>query len=222
MRRRDFHHRLAVGLGAPTSLLACAQPQPVQAPWAAIEGQANGRLGVAVLDTATGRLEGHRLDERFPMCSTFKWLAAAFVLHRVDAGQELLDRRIPYGRDALVTYSPVAEKHVGEGMTLAQLCHATITVSDNAAANLIMRTYGGPEALTAYIRSLGDNVTRLDRWEPDLNDVRSGDPRLLAAGPPPGARGGVPRRRDRTRREAQRSDCGRSCARDPQPLAPGG
>jgi len=99
--------------------MACAQPQPVLAPWPGIDGQANGRLGVAVLDTATGRLEGHRLDERFPMCSTFKWLAAAFVLHRVDAGQEQLDRRIRYGRDALVTYSPVTEKHVGEGMTLA-------------------------------------------------------------------------------------------------------
>ena len=186
MHRRRFHLSLA-GLLAAGALPACAQPQenlgqthrPIIPPerWRAIEAGAQGRLGVAVLDTASGQLQGHRLEERFPMCSTFKWLAGAAVLQRVDAGQERLDRRIAYGRDALVTYSPVTEKHTGAGMTLGELCDATITLSDNTAGNLVLQSLGGPQALTRYARSLGDTQTRLDRWEPELNEATPGDPR---------------------------------------------
>lgn len=177
MQRREFHLRMAAAMGAVT-LPSCGHGQlRAGGPdWTRIERGAGGRLGVAVLQ-ADGTVEGHRLDERFPMCSTFKWLAAAYVLHRVDAGQERLDRRIAYGADVLLPHSPHTAPHVGRGMTLGELCEATITVSDNAAANLILRTYGGPEALTAYARSLGDPVTRLDRFEMELNEARPGDPR---------------------------------------------
>ena len=148
------------------------------APWPDIERDAGGRLGVAVLDTASGRLTGHRLDERFPMCSTFKWLAAAMVLARVDAGTERLDQRIPYGREVLLEHSPVTARHAGRGgLTLGELCEATVTVSDNAAANLILARHGGPASLTRYARSLGDLHTRLDRTEPTLNEATPGDPR---------------------------------------------
>ena len=144
----------------------------------ALELQHGGRLGVCILDIGSGDRIGHRVDERFPMCSTFKLLAAAQVLSRVDRGEERLDRRIAYTRDDLVTYSPVTEKHVGGvGMTLAELCHATVTVSDNTAGNLLLASFGGPAALTAFARSLGDNVTRLDRWETELNEAIPGDPR---------------------------------------------
>ena len=181
MNRRQFHRQLAGALAAMTPLLARADdtlPTPARnAPWHDIEAAAAGRLGVAVLDTGSGRLEGHRLDERFPMCSTFKWLAAALVLQRVDRGQERLDRRIRYGRDVLVPHSPVTMQHVGGGMTLAELCEATITVSDNAAGNLILQSFGGPPALTHYAYTLGATATRLDRWEPELNEATPGDPR---------------------------------------------
>lgn len=143
-----------------------------------IERSGRGRMGIAVLDTATGSLQGHRLDERFPMCSTFKWLAAAHVLHRVDRNEERLDRRVTYGRDVLVSHSPLTEPHAGkDGMTMGELCHATITQSDNAAANLILNTLGGPQGLTAFARMAGDDVTRLDRWETELNEATPGDPR---------------------------------------------
>lgn len=177
MNRREFQSRLAAALAA-SALPACALPTTPARPnaWGEIETLSGGRLGVAVLQ-ADGRIEGHRLDERFPMCSTFKWLAAAHVLHRVDRGQERLDRRVRYDRDVLLPHSPVTQQHVGEGMTLGELCHATVTTSDNAAANLILATYGGPDGLTAYTRSLGDRVTRLDRWETQLNEAAPGDPR---------------------------------------------
>ncbi|AEG93841.1 class A beta-lactamase [Ramlibacter tataouinensis] len=180
MERRRFGLELAAILAvAAGALPACARTAKAQAGWRDLEATVGGRLGVAVLDTADGRLDGHRLDERFPMCSTFKWLAGALVLHRVDAGQERLDRRIRFGREVLLPHSPVTGEHAGsqEGMTLAALCEATIATSDNAAANLILRSFGGPAALTGYVRGLGDTMTRLDRWEPELNEATPGDPR---------------------------------------------
>jgi beta-lactamase class A len=137
-----------------------------------LEFKAQGRLGVHILDTATGQEYGYRSDERFMMLSSFKLLASALVLHRVDTGRESLERRIHYSKEDLVTWSPVTEKHAdGAGMTLAQLCDATIITSDNTAANLILSSYGGPTALTAYARQLGDAVTRFDRYEPYLNVI---------------------------------------------------
>jgi beta-lactamase class A len=146
--------------------------------FARIEAACGGRLGVAVLDTATGRRAGHRRDERFPMASTFKALLAGAVLARADAYRDALERRIRFTRDDLVPWSPVTETRLdGEGMTLAELCEATMTISDNTAANLLLGVVGGPEGLTAFLRGLGDGVTRLDRTEPGLNEARPGDPR---------------------------------------------
>ena len=146
--------------------------------WREIEVSVAGRLGVAVLDTGTGALDGHRLDERFPMCSTFKFLAAAMVLARVDAGQERLDRRVVVTRASLLEWAPVTSKRVGSaGMTMSELCEAAITVSDNTAANLLLASAGGPAAVTAFARRIGDAVTRLDRTEPTLNEGTPGDPR---------------------------------------------
>jgi len=146
--------------------------------FARIEAAHGGRLGVAVLDTGSGRQAGHRQEERFPMCSTFKLLAAGAVLARVDEGQERLDRRIRYAKEDLVTYSPVTEKHAGAGgMTVAELCEAAITLSDNGAANLMLDSLGGPAGLTRWLRGLGDDVSRLDRRETELNEARPGDPR---------------------------------------------
>jgi beta-lactamase class A len=177
MDRRLFNGAWAAVLAAGW-LPAYAKKNEGKGLWLDIEASAGGRLGVAVLDTGTGRFTGHRLDERFPMCSTFKWLAAALVLQRVDAGQERLDRRIRFGREVLLPHSPVTELHAGgDGMTLGELCEATITTSDNAAANLILDTFGGPPAVTRHARTLGDTMTRLDRTEPALNEARPGDPR---------------------------------------------
>jgi beta-lactamase class A len=145
---------------------------------AAIEAREGGRLGVFVRDTRTGATLEHRADERFPMCSTFKLLAAAAALKRVDEGAERLDRTIAYGPSDLLGYAPVAKAHVAEGgMTLAELCAAAIDWSDNTAANLILETIGGPAAFTQFARSLGDSVTRLDRNEPSLNEATPGDER---------------------------------------------
>lgn len=135
-----------------------------------LEAKAQGRLGVHVIDTATGHEFGYRSDELFMMLSSFKLLASALVLARADRGEESLTRRIRYRKQDLVPWSPVTEAYAdGEGLTLAQLCHATITTSDNTAGNLILASYGGPQALTQYARQLGDKITRLDRNEPDLN-----------------------------------------------------
>ena len=143
-----------------------------------IEGRIACRLGAAVLDTETGRHWRHRATERFPMCSTFKVLACAAVLARTDAGHEDLTRRIRFESGDVVTYSPVTKDRVGgEGMTLADICAAAMTRSDNTAGNLILASLGGPSGVTQYARSLGDPVTRLDRTETALNEAAPGDPR---------------------------------------------
>ena len=137
---------------------------------AELERRHPGRLCVSILDLASGKRVDHRAHERILICSTFKALAAAFVLHRVDKGEEKLDRRIRFSEKDLVSHSPATQKRVGEpGMTVAELCDAIMTVSDNAAANLLLSSFGGPAALTAFCRKLGDDVTRLDRFETELN-----------------------------------------------------
>jgi beta-lactamase class A len=144
----------------------------------AIETRSGGRLGCAVLDTATGRRMGHRESERFPMCSTFKLAAAGLVLRRVDQGEERLDRRVVFSANEIVTYSPVTGGRAGgEGMTMAELCEAALTQSDNTAGNLLLKSFGGPEGLNIFLRSIGDTVTRLDRTETTLNEATPGDPR---------------------------------------------
>lgn len=155
---------------ARTSLLADQLSQ--------IESRSGGRLGVAMLDTATLRHAEHRATEPFPMCSTFKLLAAAAALKRVDNGQDHLGRRIRFQSSDVVVNSPVTKDHVGGGgMTLAEICAAALNYSDNTAGNLLLASLGGPQGLTAYARSIGDQVTRLDRIEPDLNEALPGDPR---------------------------------------------
>ncbi|TAJ83867.1 class A beta-lactamase [Reyranella sp.] len=146
--------------------------------FAELERRNGGRLGVAAFDSASGRRIGYRGEERFPMCSTFKFLASAFALARVDRGEERLDRRIVYSAQDLVTYSPITKDHVGPaGLSVAELCDATMTLSDNTAGNLLLASFGGPAGLTAYARSLGDQTTRLDRIETALNEGLPGDPR---------------------------------------------
>jgi len=144
---------------------------------AKIETESGGRLGVAVLDTGSGALAGHRIDERFPMCSTFKALAAAAILTRVDAGKEQLGRRIPVEQKDILAYAPVTRQHVGQEMSVAELCDAMVTLSDNSAANILLASMDGPSSISSLARSLGDEITRLDRIEPDLNEAAPGDPR---------------------------------------------
>jgi beta-lactamase class A len=141
-----------------------------------LEEESGGRLGVAVLNTATGVDVGYRRDERFPMCSTFKLLAVAAVLSKADQREEQLDRIVHFSKSDIVPYSPATESHVGNrGISIKELCTAAITLSDNTAANLLLETIGGPAGLTTFARTIGDQKTRLDRNEPTLNEARPGD-----------------------------------------------
>jgi beta-lactamase class A len=145
--------------------------------FAKIEAESGGRLGVFVLDTQSSASAGHRADERFPMCSTFKLLAAAATLAKVDSGEEQLGRRVEIKPGDVLSYAPIAKQHTGGDMSIGELCEAAITLSDNTAANLLLAGVGGPSGLTQYARSLGDEFTRLDRIEPDLNGADPADAR---------------------------------------------
>jgi beta-lactamase class A len=136
-----------------------------------------GRIGVTMLDTATGGFASHRQHERFPMCSTFKFLLAGAVLQRVDHGRESLQRALAIPALPLLSHSPLTQAHAGASMSIEALCHAVLTHSDNTAANLLLGTLGGPAGITEFSRSIGDGETRLDRTELALNEALANDPR---------------------------------------------
>ncbi|CAL9521539.1 Beta-lactamase [Streptomyces sp. enrichment culture] len=174
-RERD-RGSAAPASSAPSASPGRRAPAPVDPrSLADLEREYGARVGVYAVATDTGATVVHRADERFAFCSTFKTLAAAAVLDRGPLGR--LDERITYTRDDLAAHSPVAEKHVATGMTVRQLCDAAVRYSDNTAANLLLRDIGGPRGLTAYLRGLGDPVSRLDHYEPELNENPPGDPR---------------------------------------------
>ncbi len=178
MKRREF---LTTVLGIPAlSLPALLLPKAACATATARLSQMEQRhhmlIGLAIVDTASGRRFNHRADVRFPLCSTFKLLLTAAVLHLVDRGRDHLDRRIVVSREDLLDYAPVTRHHLGaSGMRLGDLCQAAMTLSDNTAANLLLDVVGGPSGLTGFARQLGDRITRLDRNEPDLNRVVAGE-----------------------------------------------
>lgn len=143
---------------------------PLATALARIERRSGGALGVQVVHTGSGRRWGWRTDERFPMCSSFKALLAGLALQQAGTGALRLDERLSYGASDLMHWSPVTEGLLAEGsMTVGELCAATLATSDNTAANLVLARLGGPPALTAFLRGLGDAVTRLDRAEPAMN-----------------------------------------------------
>ncbi|UWU84330.1 class A beta-lactamase [Bradyrhizobium yuanmingense] len=142
------------------------------------ERESGGRIGLYAENLATGKKLSWRADERFVMCSTFKASLAASVLARVDRGEEQLAAMIRYGQSDLLEYAPVARENLAAGkMSVGEMCKAIVELSDNTCANLLLARIGGPAALTAFWRSLGDTTSRLDHNEPELNRSQPGDPR---------------------------------------------
>lgn len=143
-----------------------------------IERQLDARVGFAAYDLETEQRWEYNADQLFAMSCTFKTLACAALLQRVDEGSEQLERRVKVSASDIVTYSPVTEAYAdSREISLFELCEATMTTSDNTAANLILQAMGGPQAVTEFVRELGDSVTRLDRWETELNEAIPSDER---------------------------------------------
>ncbi|CNH90340.1 beta-lactamase [Yersinia frederiksenii] len=144
---------------------------------AELERKSNGRLGVTMINTANGRKIQYRGTQRFPFCSTFKFMLAAAVLGKSQTQPDLLNKHIKYRESDLLSYAPITRKNLAHGMTVSQLCAATMQYSDNTAANLLIKELGGVESVNAFARSIGDQAFRLDRLEPDLNSALPNDPR---------------------------------------------
>jgi beta-lactamase class A len=175
-----------VGGLAVAGLAACAEKPvladptvpPIDERIDALQRRNNTKFGVYAVNLDTGSTVAHLDGESFAMCSTFKGYAAARVLQMVQQGELTLDRQIYVDpKQTALPNSPRTAPNSGGQMTLAELCAAAVQVSDNAAANLVLQTIGGPSAITDFARSIGDPRTRLDRWEIDLNSAIPGDPR---------------------------------------------
>jgi len=183
MQRRDFLQcasGLLLAAGASASFGAAALT-PVVPFWSMrlgeLEKRSGGRLGVAVLDTGNGQRMAWRENERFRMCSTFKYLLAAAILRQVELGKVTLSQQVPISAADMIAHAPFTQPLVGRSASVAQLCEATVTLSDNPAANLLYPLVGGPQGLTKFLREIGDGVTRTDRTEPTLNGGAPDDPR---------------------------------------------
>ncbi|MFV0127074.1 class A beta-lactamase [Streptomyces sp. HMX112] len=177
--------RTALSLGAGTALAAAlslggparamSRGDSVTSRLRTLEQRHAARLGVFARNTRTGRTVAYRADERFPMASLFKTIAVAAVLRDLDHSGEFLSKRVRYTADYVRRsgHSPITGRaeNVTGGMTVAELCDATIRYSDNTAGNLLLHELGGPTAITRFCRSIGDDTTRLDRWEPELNSA---------------------------------------------------
>ncbi|MDI1258146.1 class A beta-lactamase [Aquabacterium sp.] len=188
MNHSPLRRSLLLACASAPFLAACTSVATVPAPnarktsaaeelLAQLEASSGGRLGVAAFDVANNAHVQHRADERFPLCSTFKVIAVGAVLNRSIKEPALMQQRMSYEASDLVAHSPITGKHVGQGMTVADLCAAALQHSDNTAANVLMKLLGGPAAVTAFAHSIGDEAFRLDRWETDLNTAIPGDPR---------------------------------------------
>ena len=168
----------ALAAGAPRLALATPPPESTTEQLIAGLEQANEAvIGLFAVNLNSGATLAHRSQDSFAMCSTFKTYAAACVLKMVERGQLTLDQKAFVDPAAIVPNSPRTEPRAGTEMTLSELCEAALQVSDNTAGNLLLHTIGGPPAITAFARSIGDQRTRLDRWEVELNSAVPGDPR---------------------------------------------
>ena len=182
LSRRRALQIASTGLLVATTALQAAQPRPsfttTTKALAELERSTGGRLGVGLLDTASGQTTGHRVGERFAMCSTFKLPLAGAVLREIDQGRLQRDQWVAYGKADMVAHAPVTTENLPRGgMTVLALAEAAQTTSDNPAANLLLKLLGGPAGFTAILRAAGDTTTRLDRYEPQMNRVMGRDPR---------------------------------------------
>ena len=180
----EIDRRSLMASAAAFTIAGCAGPRQanqniiVNADMGALEARAGGRLGAFVFDTASGRMTGHRYGEAFAMCSTFKLALAAAVLQRADQGRLNLEMELRYTKADIVPHAPVTGPNLAKGsMRIVDLAEAAQKTSDNVAANVLIRYLGGPAAVTAIFRSWGDAVTRLDRYEPEMNNVPPGEER---------------------------------------------
>ena len=156
---------------------AVAEPATLAQELAALEASANGRIGVALINTATGKTFEYRGNERFAFCSTFKLIVAAAVLHQSESQPGLMAKHIRFKESDLLSWAPIARTKLKSGMSIAELCAAALQYSDNTATNLLIKELGGLAVVNRFAQSLGDPAFRLDRWEPDLNSAIPGDPR---------------------------------------------
>ena len=175
-----MHYFLALFLCLLTSLATASESSVPTKEFTSristLESKSSGRIGVSVVSANGTPLFSYRANERFAMCSTFKVLLGAAILSRVDTNIEFLDRSISYKSSDILGYAPITKENLSTGhMTISELTAASIQYSDNTAANLLLDTIDGPRGLTEYLRSIGDNITRLDRNEPSLNTNILGD-----------------------------------------------
>lgn len=174
-----FDRRQTLAMGVATALLgstglSAGVSSRFSQDLARLEREVGGRLGVCLIDMGNARVQGWRLDERFAHCSSFKLSLAAMVLKGAEEHRWSLGEMLHWTQQEVMEASPVTATALATGLTMQELARAALVTSDNTAANTLLRRTGGPAAVTAFWAAMGDRVSRLDRFEPELNRVPKG------------------------------------------------
>lgn len=182
-----MNYRLLLTVALLTAITTPAfcgeQENSVQAQLARLEASTGGRLGIAAINLGNNQRIQYHANEYFPMGCTSKVIGVAAILKKSMTDNQLLQETIKYKKSDLSNWNPITEKHLSEGMTIAELCKAAISYSDNTAMNLLTKELGGPAGLNAFARSINDKDFKLDHWWPDeaLASPASGEDRTTPA-----------------------------------------
>ncbi|HVT62807.1 MAG TPA: class A beta-lactamase, partial [Legionellaceae bacterium] len=139
----------------------------IQKQLAALEGASKGRIGVYAINMANNSHLGYRANERFPTGCTSKVIGVATILNKSMHNNALLSQKISYSKKDLTNWNPITEKYLSSGMTVAQLCAAAISYSDNTAMNLLVKKMGGLDQMTHFAHALGNTSFRQDNGWPE-------------------------------------------------------
>lgn len=126
----------------------------------------DGVVGVSATHIETGRTVSLRGSERFPMASAVKIPFAVQLLTLVDEGKVSLDKMVALEPKDLHPGSGTLSElffHPGVSLSLANYMELMLVISDNSAADVILREDGGPAPVSARMKALGLPGIRVDR-----------------------------------------------------------
>ncbi|MCF6766562.1 class A beta-lactamase [Thiotrichales bacterium 19S3-7] len=145
-----------------------------------LELEYGGKIGITVIDTSNNATLRYHSNDRFPYCSTFKFIVVGAILKQSNHNPNLLTQRIYYTKNDIVNaYSPYTIDNLKQGnssMSVKALSKAAM-YSDTTATNLLIKKLGGNDKVIEFAHSIGNTPFRLDRMEPHINTAIPGDQR---------------------------------------------
>jgi beta-lactamase class A len=169
-----WYTRFAAILFALAFAAALSAQSALRQQIAAIAGDAHGKVSVACSLPGTPLNCDFNPHAHSPMQSVFKAPLALAALHLIERGELSLDDPIRFrASDRILprTYSPLQDQYpeAEVDIPLRRLLTLAVSLSDNVAADVVLRIAGGPAVVDAYIKAAGIGGFRLEDNEAGLN-----------------------------------------------------